>query len=292
MKTKLSILFFAVLFILTGLALSSEMVFATVGGPTYIYRFKYNPKDESVYYIQNDHGGRGCPPELMKMSLATGNIQTVFSCDQGEKLFENDYSTSPVDAEINKIISGFKDLTPINLKDNKISVDVTFVKNEKISPEIDEISGATFTASVYQGNKKITDLTVHGCNTEQPFTFAGYAIPGFEKKIVLLLSTIGNCFEGGYIDENLYVVGGVENINRNSTATMYKDNSALSPTSMTLVVFEPDKVQIVNDPMSTSTAPESPTESTRRLSIITTIIIAVVAILLGIVFGRLTNKRK
>ncbi len=81
---------------------------ATVGGGSYIHSFKYNPLDESVYFIRNDMGGRGCPPELIKISLNTGKEQTVFSCDMGEKLrTNNSYDPSSVTSEIDKLTTGF-----------------------------------------------------------------------------------------------------------------------------------------------------------------------------------------
>ena len=66
----------------------SENARATVGGPTFIREFKYNPLDESVYYIQTSESGRGCPPGLHKISLNTSQSQVVYSCDQGEKFIK------------------------------------------------------------------------------------------------------------------------------------------------------------------------------------------------------------
>lgn len=236
--------------VLSGILFTINSAFATVGGPTYIYNFKYNPLNESVYYIAQDQGGRGCPPELFKLSLNTGKSQVDYSCDQGEKLEVQD-TFSAVDAEINKITNSFKYLIPINLKTNRISVDVSFVDYEKLSPELDEVKNANFIASVYQDNKKIIDLPIKGCNLEQPFVFGGYTIPGFDKKIVLLLSTKGDCFEGGYINETLHVVGGVSNLDKTQLTNFYKDPEALVPNEGTLVVFEPEevskKLEKVND---------------------------------------------
>lgn len=215
---------------------------ATVGGPTFLHTFKYNPLDESVYYIVNSENGRGCPPELMKLSLNSGKSQVVYSCDEGEKLMQsNGYNDSAVNIEIEKIMTDFKGLAPINLKNNRISIDISFVNYENISPEIAEIKNANFFASVFQDNKKIVDLPISGCNLEQPFVFAGYAIPGFDKKIVLLLSTKGDCWEGGYIYETLHVLGGVNNLDK-TYLNFYKGSSALIPNEGTLVVFESEGI--------------------------------------------------
>ena len=191
-KKYILIAIFAVLIFVGGLA---SNVHATVGGPTFIYDFKYNPQDESVYYTMASEGGRGCPPELVKISLVSGQTQVVFSCSDGEKLS----SISLVSSEINKITNDFKQLTPLNLKGNNIAIDINFLNAENYSPELNELLRRNFNTSVYQNNKKVTDFTISGCKMEQPFVFAGYAIPGFDKKIILLSSAVNDCNEGGYI---------------------------------------------------------------------------------------------
>ena len=175
----------------------AEVASATVGGPTYIYDFKYNPKDESVYYTESDYGGRGCPPMLSKTSLATGVSSKVYSCDQGEKVYDGkdyDAAVAQVRSEINAITQNFKNLVPINLKKNDISIDLKFVRSENLSPEIDEIKNSVFKATIFEDGKKITETEVSGCNTEQPFTFAGYAVPGFDKKIARFAKKGTNSF--------------------------------------------------------------------------------------------------
>ncbi len=273
-----------------GILFLAGSVFATVGGPTFIHTFKYNPQDESVYYIENDQNGRGCPPELNKISLNSGKSQVVYSCSEGEKLIEgNGYKFDPVYAEINKIISNFKDLTPINLKDNRISVGISLVDYEKMSPELDEISKANFIASVYQDGKKVIDLPVSGCNLKQPFVFAGYAIPGFDKKIVLLLSTKGDCWEGGYIRESLHVVGGVNNLDKEYYPNSYKESSALVPSEATLVVYSGEAAtststgQLDGEPGVTVQEGATPKGNN---NIILYVAVIVVGLGLGYFFGR------
>lgn len=286
----------------------SFFAFATVGGPTFISTFKYNPIDESVYYILQDNGGKGCPPELMKISLNTGKREVVYSCEEGEKLLQkNNYNTSVVYSEINKIIKDYKPLTQISLKDNRIFIDVNFVNSEKyplgVGDDINNIMKSNFSASVYQDNVKVTDLPIVGCNKEQPFLFDGYAIPGFEKKIVLLLSSLGNCFEGGYINETLYVVGGVNNLNKTFYSNSMKDFSALIPSSGTLVVYEPEKIEnvtknipnpeIQNETNNTinENAKEENNSNKYNFSTITIIIGVIISILLGVFIGRLFNRK-
>ena len=264
---------------------------ATVGGPTFIYDFKYNPQNESVYYTEVSLSGRGCPPELMKISLVSGQSQVVFSCSDGEKLMSNGaYEFSSVSMAINNIVSDFNSLAQINLKKNNISIDVNFVDYKKYSPEIDEIQNANFIASIYQDGKKVSDFPITGCNLEQPFIFAGYAIPGFNKKIVLLLSAKGDCWEGGYIYESLHVIGGLDNLDKTYFSNDYKGASALIPNEGTLVIFEADKPN-----NSTSDIPSQETgDPNNPQSIYFYLIggfVVFVSILIGIMLDRLFVKK-
>lgn len=279
---KKYLLFFSLL-VVALFSLSVGQVQATVGGPTFIYDFKYNPIDESVYYVKDSYSGRGCPPELMKMSLTTGKSEVVFSCSDGEKLS----SALLVGSEINKITKDFKLLTLLNLKENNITIDVNFLNSENYSPELNELLKRNFNASVYQNNKKVTDFTISGCKMEQPFVFAGYAIPGFDKKIVLLSSAVDNCNEGGYIYETLHVVGGVDNLNKDYWSNSYKESSALVPNEGSLVVYEADKI---NNNGNVNTADDSNKKPENNLCNFVIIVTSVISVLIGILIGFLFGK--
>jgi hypothetical protein len=231
-----------------GILFITSKVEATVGGETIIYNFKYNPVDESVYYNFQSYGGRGCPPELKKLSLNSEKVETAFSCSQGEKLLSasNNYEYSPVSLEIEKITKYFKPLTPLDLKANNITIDVNFLKDENYSFDSSQIMMKHFIASIYQGNKKVKDINITGCSLEQPFTFQGYAIPGYDKRMALLLSTKGDCWEGGYTYETLYTVAGVDNLNKSVKTNFYKSSSALLPNEGNLVVYESSKKSSTN----------------------------------------------
>jgi hypothetical protein len=222
--------------------LTINTVSATVGGEKVLYDAVYNYRDESVYYTKQDFGGRGCPPELLKLSLNSGESTVVYSCDTGESL-----PHEKVESAIRTITENFKPLTPINLKSNSIVIDIRFVRNENYSFEINELYRRHFTATIYQNGKKLKDITITGCNLDQPFVFQGYSIPGFNKKIILLLSTKGDCNEGGYIDETIHVLGDLDTINKTEIANFYKGPSALKLNEGSLVVYEADTISIANE---------------------------------------------
>jgi hypothetical protein len=305
MKTKKYLLPSLLLFIIitATIIFAPHQAQATVGGPTFVYGFKYNPIDESIYYTRINLGGRGCPPELMRLSLSSDKIDTIYSCDDGEKTIQKNgtYDASLVTTEINKITKDFKSLNPINLKDNKISIDVDFLNSEKAPYDINEIIRINLSAVVYQDDKKIVDFPITGCSKEQPFTFEGYAIPGFEKKIVLLLSTKSDCFEGGYINETLHIVGGVNNLNKVFNTNSIKESSALTPSEGTLVVFESEEITNTNnassnqkigeDDVKEDTSTTTPREENDFLIVIA-VIACIVFTFLGVLLGKLLYKSK
>ncbi len=288
MKNQIKLVILGVFAVVMVVSLFTAIpTYATVGGETFIHNFTYNPTNESVYYIMQNAGGRGCPPELLKLSLASGKTDIVYSCDDGEKA-GYEYGSSGANDEINKMIEGLKPLTPLSLKANHIAIDVTFTSadSENYSPDTNEVFRRHFTASVYQNNKKVSEFPIVGCNITQPFLFQGYAIPGFDKKIVLLLSTKGDCFEGGYIGETLHVVSGLANLDRSQMTNFYKGNSALTPNEGNLVVYEADKVSIATDTDSKS---DSQTQS--KKSIVLTIGISIITLLIGLLLGKLVYKK-
>ncbi|HEY4496327.1 MAG TPA: hypothetical protein VJC04_03155 [Candidatus Paceibacterota bacterium] len=295
---KISIIVLAIVFF--SVALIAE---ATVGGPTFVDSFKYNPADESVYYIQTSTSGRGCPPGLMKISLNSGIVNAVFSCNDAESLMGLGNDFSVVDAEIARMTTGFKDLTPINLVKNNIFVDVVFVRTEKLS-QTDYTMRNHYITKVFQNNNKIGEFQITGCNLEQPFIFGGYTIPSFNKKIILLLSTKGDCFEGGYILERLLVLEGVDRLDKTYSSDLLKTRSALAPSESTLVIFEKDKVIVEEKKESetpnvigggtTNSATNSVDTKNYSGSYSTLLLIAIiiVSILAGTVFGGLIFKPK
>ncbi|KND49918.1 MAG: hypothetical protein AB197_00200 [Parcubacteria bacterium C7867-002] len=266
------------------ITLCASPVFATVGGPTYIGFFKYNSADESVYYVEHSQSGRGCPPELKKISLATEKDETVFSCTQGEELTGSNYTEglTRVRDHINEITAPLKDITPISLPKNNIRIDVEFVRSEHTDPTIDWTTLSHFVAKVYQGTTKVDEFPITGCNTEQPFSFAGYAIPGFEKKIVLLSSTKGDCFEGGYTVERLHVAAGLDGLNKEYSGQYKTDQSPLTPHESTVVLFERDTVDLSESPATPNTS--------RTTNV--TILLIVIALGLGVFLGRMIGVKK
>jgi hypothetical protein len=255
---------------------------ATVGGPTYIYNLKYNPADTSVYYTSISESGRGCPPVLHKISLTTFKNSTVLSCDQGEKLTDQELA-----AELAGITAGFKDLTQINLANNDIGIMLERDREESWSDGSDLLLKIHFLASIYQDQKLIAKLPITGCSDNQPFYFAGYAVPGLNKKMIFLVSTPqGDCWEGGYTMETLHPTNGTIK-DRGATASPQKTKGPLVPGDGTLTISyesaprpDTDEVTPTSRP---SPSPESPAKSQDDRATIA--LIAGAFLLIGVALG-------
>lgn len=284
------------------LATNATSAYATVGGPTFIGDFTYNKADESVYYVENSQSGRGCPPILKKISLNTSSISTVYSCDEVEKLVASNGTIN----KIGTITQNFKPLQQINIAKNNIVIDVNFAREEKIA-QTNEVIKRHFIANVYQNSNKISEFTLTGCSLDQPFTFAAFAIPGFDKKIILLLSTKGDCWEGGYTMETPYVVAGIENLDKTSDIKSTKsDQAALTSSLSTITLSEKDQVEIPQpqQPVQQPQPVESPalvntTYDASNKEIVpagktnnaNNILIAVVALIAGLTIGTVLKRK-
>ncbi len=284
---------------------------ATVGGPTTISDFKYNPEDESIYYVVTDDNGKGCPPMLYKIGLLSEQSESVYSCDMGFA-FRAENQNLSVYSEFQIITEGFKPLSPINLTKNNIVIDVAYTGEGETNPV--GISKEV-TISVYQNGNKIDSFNATACNLEQPFNFQGYSIPGFEKKIALLLSAKRNCFEGGYIGETLHIINNISNLNKNTSGTsgnFYKTEAPLYPNENSLTVFTNSAAkEITIEEINIQKMPEAPNEvelpsvkadpetntarnentSTSNQTTLLTIIAVLLALIAGILIGKMAQKK-
>ncbi len=175
---------------------------ATVGGPTYISNIQSALDNASeIIYEVHSQGGRGCPPEIYSQNIQTGEKKVVLSCNQSEKLSNLDYETER-EVTLAKYPTILK---RIDLNKNKVTAVTTAIDVQ----EIDEAKGffgkTDFTIDIFQNNVKKTTLTYSGCKANQQHIIEGYKTPD-NMYLVLVVSTIGDCFEGGYTAQRLFIV--------------------------------------------------------------------------------------
>lgn len=215
----ISISFLGALFLL----MSANYVSATVGGPTTIDRLSYSPNENSLYYLVHDGGGRGCPPIIEKINLTTKERTQVKSCDEIESTYYRDESSA---ASYNQFIEdtfrGLNMLSIISLTKNDISIVVEYVGEHRF----DEYNvSSDFRALILQGDQKKGTVDFIGCYQDQPNVFRGYLIPNTDK-MVMEISRIGDCFEGGYTKDDVYVL---DNINFQDTTAVGFYNYSSEP---------------------------------------------------------------
>jgi hypothetical protein len=155
--------------VVVALAASAGVAYATVGGPTYIYDFRYNPADESIYYVSASQGGRGCPPVLNKLSIRSGVEETVFSCEQGEALLAQSapghWYPAPLMQKFDELTKNFRRLLPVNLPENGIAIDLDAVQTRHIDGT-DFLLATDFSATVFQNGTRVASFPVSGCSKE------------------------------------------------------------------------------------------------------------------------------
>jgi hypothetical protein len=265
---------------------------ATVGGSTYVYNLKYNPYDESLYYLKVSEGGRGCPPEIMKLPLASGVTSVFFDCVEAEKLlyekFNKNYEL--LKSSMNDMIAGYKDLKELNLSANKIDIDVDFLRDDTFGDTEKYVYNKTHDVFVYQNGIKVDTFQIQSCLVDMPITFAGYIIPGFEKKIAMVASGGGDCMEGPYVSETVKIVSGVQ-VNYKQTAPIAsKISGQLIANDKTLTVKISDEVDLQKY-VAKKDEPkmeESVNADNAQIPVYVYIIV-VLSILAGIIIGRKTK---
>lgn len=219
--------------------LSFDGALATVGGPIYVSRIAYSPVVNSVYYLSNRNDGMGCPPIIHQISLKDGQDVEVMSCRQ---VFQEYYSGDANNGEqkYNKFLTDYykklRSIGSISLKKNNIDIEV-----EALSERVEngEKYWTDFQAVVTQLGKEVKRVSFQGCDKDQPHIFEGYRIPGSDK-MALLISTKGDCFEGGYASETIRLIEGI-NYRDTESVRGVKEAVMSEPSEANLVVFAPNR---------------------------------------------------
>lgn len=174
---------------------------ATVGGPTFISNIQTDAKGQEIIYEIWFQSGKGCPPELHSYNLQIGLKKVLLSCDELLKLSNRDQM---VETEVTMSKYPVM-LKRIDLNKNKITA-VSTVTDEQKYDELKGLFGKTsFSLDIFQDGIKKTTYVYQGCKPEQQQIIDGYRIPN-SKFMILILSTTGNCFEGGYTKQHMIVV--------------------------------------------------------------------------------------
>lgn len=259
------------IFVLTifSFLISSEQILATVGGPTYISEIAYKASAGAVYYLESDAGGKGCPTIIHSVNLAKIQDIEVKTCDEFFQQFS--YSEGGDDKYrqfIHDTYQSLSNLGSVSLKKNNIDVNVEFI-SENIA-EDGEVYWREFEAIISQDGKALTRTRFQGCSKDQPHIFEGYRIPNTDA-MAILISNKGDCFEGGYVKESLFIVRGIKYYDTNIVRSI-KEQSATEPNTGNMVVY--------------AASGNSVSENKANAEIILAIAIFVAGIIFGFIAGR------
>lgn len=255
---------------------------ATVGGPTYISQLATDEGSVNLYYIVNDNGGRGCPPIIHKTTIANGNDVEVKTCNEIEATSGSSYSA--YNAFVADTYADLHYLSSVSLAKNHITIRI-----EKTGENLDgEYRLWTdFRATISQDGKELAKIPFRGCSPDQPHVFEGYMIPSTgvvaSDAMALLISNKGDCFEGGYVRENLHIVKGVKYLDTTPVRT-FKRAEATEPNTGNAVVYVGATGGVdVNEP-----PPGVFTDTPMMREILALLAVLIV----GVVVGFLVGKRR
>ena len=184
-----------VLVIILGFIFTINTANATTGGSLMISDIKYNPNNNTVYYLVNDNGGRGCLPELYSYTIDKQEEKIIYDCDYAES------NGDGYQEKIDFIMNGLIPLDRIDLNNNSISANVMI----DYTYHDDYFSQISLKADLFQNDEKKLLIEFPGCEFGQKVNFEGYIVPE-KNDLFILVSTKNICFEYRYIGEKLFYV--------------------------------------------------------------------------------------
>ncbi len=273
--------------------LSVSVTNATVGGSIIISSIQTaSPYSEEIIYELNNYGGKGCPPEVFSLSLRTNVRQVILGCDD----ISLNSSQNAYDAKLESVLSQYPTLVKrIDLAKNKITAQITVIGEEKFNPATGSFGRTDFRLDIFQDGDKKGSFNYSGCSVDQPHVIEGYAVPNLGY-LVLLVSSKGDCFEGGYAYERLFSVPNITFFNSNSLSLKGNKEAAPGPGNIYAIASKTtastssvNTTKNTSAPLPQSDEPQPNITETRESSFILSymfIIGALVVIILVLVFKR------
>lgn len=193
-------------FTLSLLVLGGVPVEATVGGPSHISDIRYNPETFITYYEYVSQSGRGCPVETRTINLVTGEESQIADCNemQSESFDKELYESTKAE-----ILKDTEPLYSVNIKELGIGVAIVETDQEFYGEDEGILLRTLFEATISQNGDALKTLEMYSCSPEDPIVINGYTVPETNTAL-FLFSRKGDCFEGGYIYEDLFSVQGLD----------------------------------------------------------------------------------
>lgn len=274
-----------------GMSLLAAVTHATVGGPTLIHTLQYGTEKNYVLYEEQNYGGKGCPPGANLLDLRDGSVVPMVSCSDADWMDTNAYNQ-----RLESTLSRYPNLLKhIDLTKNGITANVSVTKVTKSNEDAGIFPKTDFKMDVYQNGTLAGSFSYSGCSANQVHIVEGYVIP-YTTNLVLLLSTKGDCFEGGYTNETLHVIHNVNIVDMNFLPLKGNTEAAATIGNLSIVASNPassgkiatpkpsSNINIPASPQTTETAPISRLTSGNMGYI--AIIIALIIVILVLILRR------
>lgn len=228
-------------------SLSPALTNATVGGPTLIDSIQYSSANKSqIIYEELSYSGKGCPPGITLMNLQTSARTKLASCNDADWMNSTSYN-----AKLENILASYPSLLKhIDLGKNNISAQITITGRKSATEQNYFLESTDFRLDVFQNGEKKASYTYSGCSTSQLHVIEGYIIPNVNT-LVLLVSTKGDCFEGGYTRETLYTVPNITLYNQSPLALKNNNEAKPGTGNLSLVATKSDVPPLPGEPQNT-----------------------------------------
>lgn len=212
MKKLLHLLIpFLTLLFLTLLPL--QTAFATVGGAAVYDDFYYLPTENEIWFAHYQGDGMGCT-DLKKYSLKNHQTNIEIDC-KGNNISQ---AYEDIEARQKELAETAIKLQEVDLEKIDIRFESKF-DSENFFSELDTLSltdhyfwyetqQITWKITPIIDNNSQTSFFVPSCIRETPINFSGLASPSHDF-LVIIGTTISQCYETGYADDTLTVLKNV-----------------------------------------------------------------------------------
>ena len=271
---KLILAVAAIVIVGTGV-ITSERAHATVGGPTYVYNVRAaasaGTEPKELMYVTHSMSGKGCPPEIFTLNRETGARKILADCDDAkhEQVFKDTLLKYPVA------------LNRVHLPFNSIRAEVTVLGETAEDPDTYMGKRTDFRLDIFQNDIKIGTYTYAGCYPNQPHIIEGYSTPK-GTLVALIVSTISDCFEGGYTGETLYSIKGATLHYDYPQVARGENEPAVADANNetgTILVTAQKKNEVLPTASTTTLASQTPTSSFLLYNIILALLVIAVLVL-------------
>jgi len=190
--------------VILAVLIGSNFASATVGGRIILTNFYYSEKEKAAYFVEEDWSARG-EETVYQYNLKTRELKKVLSHLEERENYE--------EKKLEIFLHATKSFYPINLKKNDIGIKLVAIKEEPAAASPLWLEWRSkplrLKAIISQDGKEKGEVEFLVCTPGEKVNFDGLSIPDSDT-ILFVVTTIGSCFEAGYLVQKAFPLSGFE----------------------------------------------------------------------------------